>query len=378
MRALCLAAAAIALPCIARAQTATWSVDLARPALTIGADANDTAAMFTQVVGATRLPNGSILVGDHAAFSLHLFGPNGARLRTFGRNGDGPGEFGYLAAFFRCGDSVVTHDISGRRTSVFALDGRFVRMFRFGAPPDAGSTPYISNTACNQRLRFVHHGWETPADRKVGPFRPQVVVWTSGADSGLGPVLGRFAGVDRIGTTRPGTNRLTGTSPRPLGRQLFIANGADRIYIGTAERFEILVFGADGKRVRSVTKAGASVQRVSAADIDAALAKDIASAKPGDSAYIRSRYAAFPLPDTLPAYNDLVVDADDNLWVQDYPRMRSPTVRWTVFAKDGRQLTEVVLPRDLEVFEIGRDYVLGRYLDADEGIPHVRMYALKR
>lgn len=38
----------------------------------------------------------------------------------------------------------------------------------------------------------------------------------------------------------------------------------------------------------------------------------------------------------------------------------------------------VPLPTALEVYEVGRDYVLGRYVDADESVPEVRLYAVTR
>jgi hypothetical protein len=41
-------------------------------------------------------------------------------------------------------------------------------------------------------------------------------------------------------------------------------------------------------------------------------------------------------------------------------------------------VAEVQLPVDLEVYEIGLDYVLGRFLNAEESIPQVRMYRLRR
>jgi hypothetical protein len=72
------------------------------------------------------------------------------------------------------------------------------------------------------------------------------------------------------------------------------------------------------------------------------------------------------------------VDALDQLWVEEYPRPRAATVTWTVFAPDGRLVGKAALPRHLSVFEIGRDYVLGRYLDPEEAIPQVRMYRLIR
>jgi hypothetical protein len=41
-------------------------------------------------------------------------------------------------------------------------------------------------------------------------------------------------------------------------------------------------------------------------------------------------------------------------------------------------MTTVTMPSALEVYEIGRDYVLGRYVDPDESVPEVRLYTLRR
>ena len=45
---------------------------------------------------------------------------------------------------------------------------------------------------------------------------------------------------------------------------------------------------------------------------------------------------------------------------------------------DGRVRATIALPAALEVYEIGRDYVLGRYIDADAAVPEVRLYRLMR
>ena len=51
---------------------------------------------------------------------------------------------------------------------------------------------------------------------------------------------------------------------------------------------------------------------------------------------------------------------------------------WRVFGQDGAHVAHVDLPTYLDVYEIGSDYVLGRYLDPDESIPQVRLYRLTR
>ncbi len=92
-------------------------------------------------------------------------------------------------------------------------------------------------------------------------------------------------------------------------------------------------------------------------------------------------FDGMPLPSELPPYNRMIVDSEDHLWVQDYPKAGASTVKGTVFEKSGKLLAEVVVPAAFEIYEIyeaGRDYVLGRYLDRDEQILQVRIYSVRR
>jgi hypothetical protein len=114
------------------------------------------------------------------------------------------------------------------------------------------------------------------------------------------------------------------------------------------------------------------------ADIEAALESDVSQFGERSRKSTTEEYAAMTLPKTLPPYRALLVDAADMLWVQDFPRAGSAVVTWRVFASDGRPVAEVVLPAALDVYEIGLDYVLGRAVDEDEGVPEVQLFALRR
>lgn len=101
-------------------------------------------------------------------------------------------------------------------------------------------------------------------------------------------------------------------------------------------------------------------------DIEYAKEKEIGGGGEDRRASVERGYAAMTLPKTIPAYARMVVDADDYLWVQDYPRAKAVTVRWSVFDRTGNAVIEVGLPTLLELYEVGRDYVLGRYLAPNE------------
>lgn len=342
-----------------------WTVS-STPTVRIGTGDSDTTGLLAFVTGATRLPSGSIIVADRAPFSLLEFDARGRFVRRFARKGSGPGEIDYPASLFRCGSQYLTNDIAnGPRINVYALNGTFLRAFRFRTPPGA---PAVYNSACNPRGQFVHFAFENGGG--IGVYRKPVAFWVSGSDSTVSVTLGAFPGSERWGSK-------SGSRPLPLGRQPAVAIGRDRVYVGTADRYEINVFSTAGTPLPSITRAVASIA-VTPADVEAALESEISQFGERNRKSITEQYAVMTLPKTLPPYRALIVDAADLLWVQDFPRTGSAGVTWRVFGTDGRSIAEVTLPASLEVYEIGLDYVLGRAIDENDGVPNVRLYALRR
>ena len=84
------------------------------------------------------------------------------------------------------------------------------------------------------------------------------------------------------------------------------------------------------------------------------------------------------MPTKLPTYASLRVDPEGNVWAG---RFESPGTmhaqEWDVFSHDGGYLGVVIMPEGLNVFEIGLDYVLGKWLD-DSDVEFVRRYRLIR
>jgi hypothetical protein len=80
-------------------------------------------------------------------------------------------------------------------------------------------------------------------------------------------------------------------------------------------------------------------------------------------------------PDVTPAYDDLRVDSEGNLWVADYRPEGESVSSWTVFDPEGQMLGSIDMPDRLRVFEIGPDYLLGVWFD-DFDVPQVRIHRL--
>ncbi len=77
----------------------------------------------------------------------------------------------------------------------------------------------------------------------------------------------------------------------------------------------------------------------------------------------------------MPAYRSLVVDTEGNLWVEEYRRPGDDQPRWTVFNLDGEMLGLVETPPRFSIYQIGSDFVLGRWHD-DLDVEHVQLYEL--
>lgn len=78
-----------------------------------------------------------LYVVDTAQHCIHVYGPDGARLHSFGRRGGGDGEFNFPTLLWRTstGQLLVT-DALNFRTQTLAPDGQFVA--KFGRVGDGG------------------------------------------------------------------------------------------------------------------------------------------------------------------------------------------------------------------------------------------------
>lgn len=351
-----------------------WALDSV-PELTLGALATDTSFVFRAIVGATRLPNGQVLVADRADPAFSLFAADGRLVRSFGRSGQGPGELASIFSMRRCGDSVVVDELGTWRSVVFGLDGTYLRAFRFRSP--RGMSVGTGLRACNGAGFFVHVGDGTlPTDLLESPetrtYRISQRVWVSAMDSVVPSAMATISGDDRVILRGLGERGLD--MPRLFGVRAHAAIGAERVYVGTGERAVVYVYGLGGALADSILL-GLERRAVREADLSRLRAQRLAAvATQADSEEVAFVFAHTPMPDVMPAYGGLAIDANDDLWVQDYRTHPSVPAQWTVIAPSGQVLGRVRTPPFFDVLEIGRDYVLGRHLAPAALAPEVRLY----
>ncbi len=350
----------------AQSPAQTWRV-LDRPLLSIGSQNEEGPQSFGAITGATRLGSGTIVVADGKSLELRLFSQSGVPLKVIGRKGDGPGEFRSMAPIQRCaGDSVLVYDPVEFRISVFSPVGEFVRMGDLREWSANGLPPY--EFACGRTgvLAFLHRSDAPPP--RAGPMRSEVEL-SLVVRGGSVVSLGSFPASEQY-------YRPPGLGPRHLGKKTSIAVGSRSVYVGTADAFEIAEFSLGGERVATIREQRSPVE-VRDAQVNAYIQEYLAARPRRASAQaITAAFRQLEWPKHYAAYGRLIVDSEDNLWVEEYPIPGKDVRDWTVYG-GGRRLALVRLPARFRLLEVGTDYVLGVWQD-DLDVDYLRVYPLRK
>jgi hypothetical protein len=340
----------------------------AEPMLLIGEEDGAAEYLFSRVAGVRMIDDTVLLVADGRSNELRFFDVSGRFLHSVGREGQGPGEFEYLAGLPNCySDSIIAADI-GDRLSIFTKAGEFVRLVRSYGSPQREVSPY--QFACGPEGLTAVNGWGAAlTDPEIGFFRAFSHVYAGSITEGAQVDLGEFIASERWG-------HENGSRPHPFGRQTRLAIDGVRFYVGTSMSHEVRVYAPDGA-LRSLIRWDGD---------DLTLTEDVANeyfeweiqrAPQGAQASWRRQFAEMTLPDTRPAYSELLVDAVHNLWVREFDPMRDATQRWLVFDSSGGWIGRIAFPPRYRVTEILADRVVGVATD-DLGIERVAVYRLHK
>jgi hypothetical protein len=367
------------------------------PAVAIGSE-EAPEYQLGRITGATRLSDGRIAVFDGMANELRFFDAQGRFVARTGGSGGGPGE--YKSVFWMqrlAGDSLALFDISARRVTVLAPDGALARSVSLAAPapakqpeadqsgprvviPTSGAYRVIGLFADGAMLATVGG-----APRIGGPATRDTVPYVRlASDGSLRDTVGAFPGDEvQVRQAGSGQNMMISIGPPPFGKRSRLAVDGDGFWFGSADRYELARYTADGRLVRLVRRPMEPIP-VTQDDAEAQKANELevslASAPPGAEAALRrmneERWTDPTLPPTFPAYADLRVDPTGRLWVQETTRPADPTPRWSAFDADGRLLGTISMPESFRALEFGRDYVLGVQRDEND-VEQVRLYMLQ-
>jgi hypothetical protein len=342
-----------------------------QPRLDIGTLEGEEHDQFFRVVNAVTLGDGRIVVANSGTNEIRCFDATGSFLYSSGRKGGGPGEFEALWTLAVLpGDSVIAFDRRLRRMSIFAPDGTFTRSFMFAALAGA-ALPMPIGLTFDQRLVVSERAFRT-AETRTGLTRDSTHYLLVDLDGALIDTLGYFPGAEWYIKTE--SEAIYSSNP-PFSRSPEATVSGSGFYFGSGDTYEIAYYASDGALQRLIRRMTPNLQ-VTAEDIERYKQDALEGRRdPSRRQLLQSMLAEMPVPETMPAYSDIIVDLEGNLWVGEYRRPGDDQPRWTVFDPDGVMLGGVETPQRLRIFEIGSDYVLGRGVD-ELDVEHIHVYDL--
>ena len=324
------------------------------PVLDIGSVDASGSVVFTNVIDAARLSSGVIVVADRGSRSIRFFSPRGVRVREVGRKGEGPGEYGLLTWIKRCApDTLYIWDARYSRMTVLDSAGAFVRQFALPGNSDAIS--------CTNSSIFVVLGYPK-GDGMYSEHSPPTTAELT-AYSSDGSRLHAFGSVS-FGVLRPLAARTT------------VAVTGDRVFVGPGDSASIRVMTLSGTPLTPIALgvAGRPVEpRHYSAAIEHLLFFFMV---PKDRERPREILFKIPAPKVLPAYREIFTDPTGAIWAVTSPLGDGVTVLQGADSL-GKPLGVLRIPVELDVHEIGRDYLLGIAENAS-GEQRVLLYRLHR
>ncbi len=344
------------------------------PLVDIGTAEGDPAHELQFASSAIRLGDGRIIVANAGTDELRAYAPDGVHLWSVGREGEGPGEFRNLGWVRRYrGDSLMTYDRSLHRLSVFTTDGEFGRIARLESRADGLSPAAVA--PLEDGTVVVHAS---------GVITPQ-------ASPGIHRLPGRLLRYSPEGeilneiADAPGPEWVMDEEFKTLARRPFTTDFeqavyGSRIYYGFARTWEILAADPSGA-TQTIIRLARSPEELTpdhvAAYQDAQLERLRRFGREDLMPRERRRVESLPYPSQLPAYRRLLTDRRGHLWVEVHQGLGGADRLFVIFDPEGGLLGRLRLPGDLEVYEIGEDYVLARWRD-ELDVEHVRLYRLER
>ena len=360
-----------------------WVVDTV-PEYQIGEVGGEDPYLFSRIEGVQQLSDGRVVVLDRANCELRFFGRDGVFLEHKGGRGEGPGEFRPNSS---CdlepspgNDSLYVHSLRVRSTvSFFDSHGRFSHRVR--ASWVGRRVPRVFGVAGG---RFLGHDRsapllnENPAARTAGlsPEPGMAYFALFDADTGIPVWEGSFQGAHEYRSLPNSVYYL----PFDIWPAAILGRDGLFLTLGENRGPEILEYDMSGS-LRRIIRLAEPVVEPSREDIDKLVEFRLApwDMTPQDREQVTETqlgtYAEMPLPEIMPAFSRLLVDEVGWLWAELYRfDVRAP-VTWLVFGPNGEGFGSVDMPPDLDIRQIGRDFVLGVWHDELE-VEYVRRHAL--
>jgi hypothetical protein len=351
-----------------------WSL-AAEPRVEVGGLKGGEEDQLFRVRGATTLRDGRIAVGNSGSSQVRIYDRDGRHLTSLGGPGEGPGESQSLDLVgLHAGDTLVVLDRRLRRISFFLPDSGFIRSV--GINP--GEVYLLQARGLFGDGSVMVEGMVFADDDPQGYARRPVAYRVLALDGSLEADLGEFPGSETMLVTRQSDHGIVDVlEDIPFGKEARVAVRSDGFYYGSQDRYEVKSYDQTGGLAR-VIRLARPPRAVTETDLNQFFDREVeGAADENEARELRQRFEEAPVPPFHPAYANLHSDAEGFLFVEEYRLPGDPWSALTVFDPEGKLAGRLDLPEELEILEVGWDYLLGLHRD-ELDVEYIRVYEMTR
>lgn len=351
---------------------AQWKLS-PEPVLSIGEDGTPQGE-FLRISGVTRTATGDIVVANGGSMQLRIFNPSGKFVKSYGRNGSGPGEFQSMQWIGKSSDSLFLYDLQAMRLSTFTVKGGF-QSSRAIAPitPDARINP-VARFSNGDLL--VHPLVITSMRHPDGVYRDSTrlgVLRTTRADSINW--IGTFPYSSGLAFNPQNTEKAKSVGTYTFGASSRWVVWSNLLWIGDGDSNEIQLVDKTGK-LTSKIRTPWSARPYDRAAFDRMAKKELADMPQAE----REKYAGALLspkylPRSEPFFKRFHVSPEGYVWFERFNVDAAASTECVVMTRNGTVVARLTIPDGFEPMEIGDDYVLGIKRNRD-GLETVAMYRI--
>jgi hypothetical protein len=347
----------------------TFAVLGSEPVIDLGGADAAGPTQFSNIRGVRVDRHGRLLVADGASNELRTFDPNGVHLGSFGRSGQGPGEFRrirLLGTF--AGDSIALWDDATSRITVLDARDELARTAETWSGDDLQPRAF---DVYPDGAVLINEGRILEADAvQVGQILADTVrLARLDPDTRAQTPQGSALGTLWLWT---GDNQLN--LPFSGATSAFTLRGEEiHLVSGPWPEFRVRVF-ADGRLTEQY-----GVRRPARPVTDAELRPVRASFEGVEDLRSRGQLLASldhpARPTQLPAYAQVVAARDGHVWARIYTVDPWAQATWDVFSTERTWQGQVRTPARFLLHAVEADRVIGVWYD-DLDVEHVRVYGL--
>jgi hypothetical protein len=332
---------------------------------------------FSFIGPALLLEGGRLAIVELAVNEVRLFDSTGSHLRTFGRRGRGPGEFGVISALHpKSRDSLSAYDQTEQRITVFSLENGELRTVSVEDLPTVRGRFDAFGAYDDGRLVLYNPGSSFRPDLAPGMQWDTTPVVVLDAGDGSARTIARMPSREQL-VLEGGDSKLR--QPAHGSIHAVADNG---FYWGTTDRYEIRFYDQQGG-LKRIIRRPVEPRPVEPAMIKAWIDQSLETVRQreGEQAIPRYQelYQEMESAEYVPLFYSAFVDRDARLWVgsSNWPSGDPSSRHWSVFAENGTWLGDVQAPPQLRIVDSRGDVVLGIWQDDGEA-PFVHTHRLLR